>query len=58
MIKQNQIYRLPSGSIIQVGARVAQTMDEWNVKFKGPTMLAGSMAAFTGAFLLKFGRAE
>lgn len=57
MIKQNQIYVLPSGAIIQVGTRVAQPLDEWNVKFKGPTMMAGSMAAFTSAFLLKFGRA-
>lgn len=56
MIKQHQIYTLPSGAVVQVGRLVPGTADDWNCVFKHKEK-AGYMACFAGEFIRKYGKA-
>ncbi|MEN5181753.1 hypothetical protein ABE501_18480 [Comamonas testosteroni] len=54
MIKQHQIYTLPSGAIVKVCSRVVGTADDWNCVFQ---KRAGYMVFFAGEFIRKYGKA-
>lgn len=56
MIKQHQIYTLPSGAIVKVNSLVFGTSDDWNCEFKHKEK-AGYMVCFAGEFIRKYGKA-
>lgn len=54
MIKQHQIYSLPSGAIVKVNALVAGTRSDWNCTYQHKAQL-DEQVALTADFLRKFG---
>ena len=54
MIKQHQIYTLPSGAIVKVNALVPGTESDWSCTYQSTSQF-GEQVAFAAAFLRKFG---
>lgn len=52
MIKQHQIYTLPSGAIVKVNALVPGTKSDWSCTYQSAQQF-GEQVAFAAAFLAK-----